>query len=415
MHTLHITKKLFLFSMVTSQFGCSNGTQQVNRLPNPNPTAPTSSSLEETEKRLRAHVSYLSETIGVRNIAYFEKLNEAAKYIEEAFREAGYSSTNLTIIPYTAKYTGEAFKNEYDTNKIIKGNPYKMTIIEAIVNSNPDVNTNNECVVIGAHYDTVDGSPGADDNASGVAGVLEIAKHMLKYEGKIEKTLKFVLFPNEEEPYSLDSKAVDRKATAAKYGVDTMGSRVYAKMAREKGEHMEVVVLESIGYFSNEPGSQKFPSICRISLAPLFKLLGYPDIGNEAVFVSKRGASKEFADRCMSASKNAKVAFPINYFSAPHWFPILGRLVERSDHASFWREGFDKAIMISDTADSRNKNYHKNTDTIADGSVNFKEFTKLVENLKEITEGLVSSTTAEKPETEIESPTTSTSTSTIAQ
>ena len=110
----------------------------------------------------------------------------------------------------------------------------------------------------------------ADDNGSGVAAILEIARHMINHQGNIAKNLKLVLFPNEEEPYSLDGGA-SKPDAASRYGVHTMGSRYYARQAKENGENIKMISLESIGYFSNEKGSQKFPGLPYGLLFNLFK------------------------------------------------------------------------------------------------------------------------------------------------
>ena len=383
-----------------------------------------------TQMQLKRNITFLSHNIGERNLANFEKLETTFLYLKNECIDMGYKEgTHLDIIHYTATYRGEGFKNEYNNKKIIKDYPYKMKIIEATIYGQPDSNPKNETIVIGAHYDTADGSPGADDNSSGVAAILEIARHMINYQGNIKRNLKLVLFPNEEEPYSLDAKTIEKKSEKYKYGVHTMGSRYYARRAKERGENIKMIALESIGYFSNEKGSQKFPTLPygllfnflkkpflsliqpmvsndwynwyeqkldtitkkKLSLWPIFWLAGYSNIGNDIKFVYPSSAST-FGNHCKQALKSTHPSFPIDAFSVPDWLPLAGRLTERSDHGAFLREGFE-AIMITTTADMRNPHYHTSHDTVEAGSVQFETLTQVVEALKRMTVILVSNDT----------------------
>jgi len=184
-------------------------------------------------------------------------------------------------------------------------------------------------IVIGAHYDTVPGSPGADDNASGVAVLIELAA-ILKND---TLPIRFVAFANEEAPYF--------------YGPE-MGSWTYAKRARERGEAIRAMFsLEMLGYYRDAPGSQRYPP-------PLG--LFYPDRADFIAFVGDLGARSLVRRSIASFRRNAK--FPSEGVAAPALIPG----VTWSDHWSFRRHGFD-AMMITDTAFNRYPHYHLPSDT----------------------------------------------------
>ena len=182
-------------------------------------------------------------------------------------------------------------------------------------------------IVVGAHYDTVPGSPGADDNASGVAVLIELAR-MLPQHG-----IRFVAFANEEPPYFM--------------GPD-MGSWVSAKRSRDKGEPVRAMFsLEMLGYYRDEPGSQRYPF-------PLGWF--YPDRGDFIAFVGDLGARPLVRKGILLFRKNAR--FPSEGVAAPAFVPG----VTWSDHWSFRDHGFP-AIMVTDTAFFRYPHYHLPSDT----------------------------------------------------
>jgi Zn-dependent M28 family amino/carboxypeptidase len=185
-------------------------------------------------------------------------------------------------------------------------------------------------IVVGAHYDTVPGSPGADDNASGVAVLLELAQ-MLAGEGL---PIRFVAFANEELPYFL---------------TEEMGSLAWAKRARERGEPVRAMFsLEMLGYYRDAPGSQRYP-------APLG--LFYPDRGDFLAFVGDLGARGLVRKAINAFRTNAR--FPSQGVAAPGFVPG----VSWSDHWSFRKHGFP-AIMLTDTAFYRYPHYHLPSDTL---------------------------------------------------
>jgi Zn-dependent M28 family amino/carboxypeptidase len=188
-----------------------------------------------------------------------------------------------------------------------------------------------EIVLVGAHYDTVLGSPGADDNASGVAGLIEIARALRK--SRPARTVELVAFVNEEPPF---------------FYFGEMGSRVYARAARHRGDDIRVMLsLEMIGCYSDAAGSQAYPP-----------LLGwfYPDAGNFIAFVSNL-RSRGVLRQAVSAFK-AACDFPAEQLASPAIVPG----VSWSDQLSFWREGYP-GLMVTDTAFYRYPHYHQSTDT----------------------------------------------------
>lgn len=180
-------------------------------------------------------------------------------------------------------------------------------------------------VVVGAHYDTVPGSPGADDNASGVAVLIELARLRLP--------VRCVAFANEELPYS--------------HG-DEMGSFVFARRAREHGERIAAMFsLEMLGCYSDTPGSQRYP--------PMIGWF-YPDRGNFIAFVGDFGARRLVRRAHRLFRKHSD--FPSESLAAPAFVPGI----TRSDHWSFRRHGYP-ALMVTDTAYNRYSHYHRPSDT----------------------------------------------------
>lgn len=309
------------------------------------------------EQNLKKHITYLSENIGPRNIsdpAHYQKLCQAAQYIDQAFQEIGYQ-TNITTYSATYRY------QKFDVQNI------EVVIPAGIPGSNAH-NLSAESIVIGAHYDTVLVSPGADDNGSGIAVLIEIARHMydlyrdLHDKTMIKRTIKLVAFPNEEWPYSVDAQ------TGSHFG-GNMGSVQYAKQAKARGESITgMVALESIGYFDNQSNSQMYPWY--LSWLEYF-------YGNQGNFLMMIGdlTSRSFQKQWLAAYQQID-ASPMYRIALPGWLPN----VYRSDHGAFALEGFP-AFMITDTANFRNPHYHRATDKVA--TINFNQMTKVAKNLME--------------------------------
>jgi hypothetical protein len=260
---------------------------------------------------LRAHVTKLAGEIGERNTELPAKLRAAAEYIEQTWRAQGYQVTRQ---PYLAGGV-ECFNLEVQLAGRDKSAPI---------------------VLIGAHYDSVPGSPGANDNASGIAALLELSRVFAGADGRETRpaTLRFVAFVNEEPPY---------------FETELQGSAVYARAARQRGDNIRAMIsLETMGCFSDVPGSQQFPS-------PLFKLI-YPTRGNYIAFVSNFGSRGVMRDGVRAF--RAHTDLPVKCCAT--FSRVAG--VNWSDHAPFWREGY-RAFMVTDTAPFRYPHYHTEQDT----------------------------------------------------
>jgi Zn-dependent M28 family amino/carboxypeptidase len=263
---------------------------------------------EEIRARLLGHLRYLSVTLGERSIYRPRNLKAAEFYVERAFQEMGYSPRRQTFI-----CMGEEVSN------IIAGE------------GNPG-----GYYILGAHYDTVAGTPGADDNASGVAVLLEVAR--LARNAPLPRPWTFIGFTTEEPPA---------------YFTPYMGSRVYARQAKkQKDKILGMLCLESVGYFRQEPRSQGLP-------LPL-RLMGYPTTGN-FIGIASDWRSKPLMQRVAAALKQG-CQLPVVTLAVPLGGYFLPE-VRLSDHANFWDEGYP-ALMLTDTAFFRNPNYHTASDTL---------------------------------------------------
>jgi Zn-dependent M28 family amino/carboxypeptidase len=251
---------------------------------------------------LTRHLTYLSVTLGERSIYHPGNLKAAEDYVLQNFAAMGYAP----------RRHGFTYMKE-EVGNIIAGD------------ENPG-----GYYILGAHFDTVAGTPGADDNASGVAVLLEVAR--LARNLTPPRPWAFIGFTCEEPP--------------AFFTAD-MGSRVYAKQARkEQANILGMLCLEMVGYYSQAPHSQSLP-------LPL-KLMGYPTTGNFIGLVSDR-RSRPLMVRLAAAVKGG-CRLPAVTLSVPFEGHILPE-VRLSDHANFWDEGYP-AVMLTDTAFMRNPNYH---------------------------------------------------------
>ncbi|MEP6956758.1 MAG: M28 family peptidase [Chthoniobacterales bacterium] len=228
---------------------------------------------------LAADVGTLAGEIGERNIPLYPRLQAAADFIDQSFAAAG-------LQPRRVGYDVEGVRCE--------------NIVAEIPGRSP------ELVIIGAHYDTVAGSPGANDNGSGVAALLALARRAAGKTGA--RTLRFVAFANEEPGH---------------FQTETMGSWVYAKGCKERGEKISAMIsLETIGYFSNEPGTQKYP------IGALGAL--YPTTGNFIAFVGNL-SSRALVRRALGSFRN-NASLPSEGAALPAGVPGVGW----SDH---WASG----------------------------------------------------------------------------
>lgn len=257
--------------------------------------------------RLENHIRVLGGEIGERNLWRPERLEAAASYVEREFQNLGFAV--------------EA--QEY----VVDGKTVRNLEVEV-----KGVDESGKIILIGAHYDSAPGSPGANDNASGVAALIEIARLLA---GKpVDRTVRFVAFVNEEPPLFMTER---------------MGSLRYARRARQRGDNIVgMLSLETIGYYRQDKGTQAYPTLL---LRPF-----YPSRGNFIAFVGNV-SSRSLLRRCL-ASFRRHSAFPSEGLSAPAW--VTG--VDWSDHWSFWQEGYP-AIMVTDTAVFRYPWYHSPGDT----------------------------------------------------
>jgi Zn-dependent M28 family amino/carboxypeptidase len=263
-------------------------------------------SVHAGEAELRADVEVLAGQIGGRSVFQGDSLQRAADHIVHRFESLGWAARRLSYL--------------------VNGRSCENIEVERRGAVRPE-----EIVIVGAHYDTVPSTPGAGDNASGIAVLLALAETFAK--STPHRTMRFVAFANEEPIY---------------FQTALMGSRVYAKGCRERGENIVAMVsLESVGFFSDEKGSQKYPF-------PLS--LFYPSTANFIAVVGNRDSRKlvKQVSRSMAATK----AIPIERAALPGDIEGVGW----SDHWSFWQEGF-QAVMVTDTAVFRNPHYHRPTDT----------------------------------------------------
>jgi Zn-dependent M28 family amino/carboxypeptidase len=186
-------------------------------------------------------------------------------------------------------------------------------------------------ILIGAHYDSVLGSPGANDNGTGVAALLELSR---LFAGTPGHSLRFAAFVNEESPF---------------FGTDFQGSELYARRAHREGWNIELMIaLETLGYYSTEPGSQAYP--------PLLRRF-YPDRGDFVAMVSNLRSRLKLR-RFVEAFRES-TDFPVEHLASPSFIPG----VDWSDHRAFWRHGYS-AIMVTDTALYRYPYYHTALDTV---------------------------------------------------
>lgn len=272
--------------------------------------------------RLRGHVVALAETIGERNVGRPWALAAAADYIRAEWTAQGHA----------------VGVQSYRVGRVECAN-LEVSIAGS---ESPD-----EIVLLGAHYDTVPGSPGADDNASGVAAVLEIGR--LLASAANARTIRLVAFVNEEPPF---------------FPFGAMGSGVYARAARQRRDRIRVMMsLEMLGCYSERPGSQRYP--------PLFGWF-YPDRGNFIAFVSNL-ASRRVLRETVHAFR-AHSDFPCESLSTLSFVPGVGW----SDQLSFWREGY-AALMVTDTAFYRNPYYHTALDT--PDRLNYQAMARVVSGL----------------------------------
>jgi hypothetical protein len=276
---------------------------------------------------LEAHVVALSETIGERRVGRGDSLGQARDYALSVIREI------------SGVHEGQVRREDVGAEGY-----HAENIVIDIAGETPNL------VVVGAHYDSAAGAPGADDNASGVATTLELLKRFAGQRSR--KTLRFVLFANEEAPYFQDSG---------------MGSLSHARNVRLRGDPVDAMLsLESLGYYSDASGSQRYPW-------PVG--LFYPERGDFLAFVGNLG-SRSLVRDSIAAFRSA-VQFPSEGAALPATIPGVGW----SDHWAFWENGYE-AVMVTDTAPYRNPHYHEHADVVA--SIDYAKLARVTVGLRAV-------------------------------
>jgi len=275
------------------------------------PAPPPTDEQTRIRANLERHVRTLAETIGPRNLTCHSKLREASAYLQAELGEC-------------SVHTYEADGKSYDILETPGQGPF---------------------TVVGAHYDSVYTCPGANDNASGVAAVLELARLLKGVEG-----YRFVLFPNEEPPY---------------YKTPDMGSvRYVQQLLREKEPVTSMLCLETVGYYPSTPGSQKSP------------FPGLPTVGDFVAIVGN--AASAFLVRELLERWRAPLTC-LGLAPLPATEPFLLEAgMDMSDHAAFWKAGIP-AVMVTDTVFYRYEHYHTPEDTWE--KLTYEPFARMVDGL----------------------------------
>jgi Zn-dependent M28 family amino/carboxypeptidase len=279
----------------------------------------------ELEGRLRDHVAVLAGDIGERNVFRPDRLERAARHLEKTLESFGYPAA------------GQRFE--------CQGVEVRNLEAEVAGRSRPG-----EVVVVGAHYDSVVGCPGANDNGSGVAAVLELAR---RWRGRgAARTVRFVLFVNEEPPF---------------FQTGDMGSLHYARRSKERGENVVAMLsLETMGFFTDEEGSQQYPFP--------FSLF-YPSRGNFIAFVGNISSQRLVRRSVATFRRHASI--PSEGAAVPGAITGVGW----SDHWAFWENGYP-GVMVTDTAPFRYPEYHTPGDT--PDRVRFSHLARVVAGLEAV-------------------------------
>jgi Zn-dependent M28 family amino/carboxypeptidase len=264
--------------------------------------------IKASTSNLKAHVTKLADSERFRNYLDLERLNESANYIKEQLNNYGYQA-------------------EFQ-NFTIKGNTYKN--VSAIVGHGEK-----NRIVIGAHYDVCYETPGADDNASGVAGLLELSRLLIENKHQLNREVELVFYTLEEPPF---------------FGTESMGSAIHATSLRQSKTKIDLMIsIEMIGRFSEQENSQEYPIG--------FLNLIYPTVGNFIAVVG-RLSDINLLRKIKTILKSDSNRIPIETIAMPRIVPG----VSFSDHYQYWDQGYP-ALMITDTAFLRNHDYHTENDT----------------------------------------------------
>ena len=262
--------------------------------------------IETLQQNLRHHVYHFAAEIGERNLQHPEALHAAEDYINQTWQQQGYTVERQAYLERNIQCANLEITQH--------GNALAEQII-----------------LVGAHYDTVYGSPGANDNGSGLAVLLELSR--LFQSETTNMSVRFVAFVNEEPPFFFSGR---------------QGSNLYAKAIRQRGDDIRLMLaLETMGYYSSEPHSQGYP--------PLFRYF-YPHTADFISLVTNFGSRRVM--RKLARAFRQVTDFPLQHVATFSFIPGVGW----SDHLSFWRQNY-KALMVTDTAFYRYPYYHSSNDT----------------------------------------------------
>jgi hypothetical protein len=292
--------------------------------------------LTAEERSIAATLKRHVETIASRehNVRHFAELEKVAVYLETTLGDHGYKVGRQE---YTV--AGKAVRN-----------------IDAVVEPPAHV-ADPEVIVVGAHYDSAQNAPGANDNGSGTAAVLEMARLLKDLQGQSRKRIRFVLFVNEEPPYFM---------------TNDMGSLRYARLLAERKERVTAMYsLETLGFYSDEPGSQKYP----VPFGMMF-----PDVGNFVSFVGLSN-SRQLVHQTMQSFRSHTAFATIGGVA-----PVIVRGIGWSDHWSFGQYGF-QGVMVTDTAVFRYPHYHEPTDT--PDKVDVERLARITKGMERVVRDLV--------------------------
>ncbi len=315
---------LLTFAVLSAVGGCWIVTNPVHVTPQPAPAPHAESVRLQADVR---HLTAMSPSRTARNVAV---LDAAAGYIGQSFAAAGCTMTE------------QAFEIDRTT--------YRNIVCAFGPEAAPRL-------VIGAHYDVAgEGNPGADDNASGVAAILELARLVGAAKPVLAHRLELVAFTLEEPPH---------------FRTPNMGSHVYARGIAEEEIPLKLMIsVEMVGYFSDEPGSQDYP-------AGILRWL-YPDTANFIGVVGRTFDRSSVAR--VKALMTAAGVLPVHSINAP--VALAG--IDFSDHWSFWENDLP-AVMVTDTAFFRNPHYHRPTDTA--GTLDYRRMAAVVDGLYQVAAG----------------------------
>jgi hypothetical protein len=365
--TAHLLRKLFLGTLGTIVLVCGVGTTYVwfqwIRMPGTSYSGglPQVDSPTALAGRLNDHVQTLAGEIGERNVFHPHELSRAADYVEAQLELAGYSVDRFSFdTPISAED-----KMEADSFYVRKGAaPSEVKIGDKIEVHNLVAERPGKLpgyVVIAAHYDSVLISPGADDNASGVAALIELAR--VFGDVQLDRSVRFVAFTN-EEPLMWRS--------------EHMGSIHYARQMKNQGEEVYAMLsIDGLGYYSDEEGSQHYP--------PPVSLF-YPSKANFVAFVSNV-ENRSLVRRAVKSFRDSEV--PLASIGAAMPPRIAG--TDLSDHSSFWQFGYPGAL-VTDTNYLRTTHYHFATDL--PDKLNYDAMAVAVDGLAAVIADLAGSDTA---------------------